>query len=316
MSPASYGDTTAEYVAVHDTAGLIPGRYDVVRVVGGDAVGFLQDILSQEIAGLDRGEVARSFLLQPQGKLVALLWVLRGDEEVILLADPGYGGATSDQLRRFLIRVDATVDQDGEPAGALVGPSAAQALRHGGLPMPDRGWQRDGNIIVARLSPAGSSDRFAIIGAHADMSGLPMVGEVAATALRVEAGEPMMGIDVDERTIPQETGLVAESVAFDKGCYLGQELVARIDSRGHVNRRLVAVQVLTNVMPPAGSEVVAGDDRVVGHLTSPAESLALRSPIGLCLLRREVEIGSSVQLRWPGGTAPARVLEVPVFTDS
>src|SRR5690606_39821099 len=102
---------------------------------------------------------------------------------------------------------------------------------------------------------------------------LPKVGTLAWTAVRVEAGDPVMGVDVDSDTMPHETGLVPQSVDFTKGCFLGQELVARVDSRGgNAPRKLMGVIVTTNVIPPAGAEIVKGD-KVVGKLTSPAESL-------------------------------------------
>jgi len=120
-----------------------------------------------------------------------------------------------------------------------------------------------------------------------------------------------MGRDVDHRTIPQESGLVASAVSFTKGCYLGQELVARIDSRGHANRLLRGLVVETNVLPPPGSTVFAGE-RDVGEITSVGESLQLRAPVGLGLIRKEVEPGGRVDLRWEQGSVPARVEELPL----
>jgi folate-binding protein YgfZ len=136
-------------------------------------------------------------------------------------------------------------------------------------------------------------------------------GALAATAVRVEVGEPMMGRDVDESTIPQEAGPVDDAVDFTKGCYLGQELVARIDSRGHVNRRLCGVVVTTNVVPPEGAELMTGET-AVGVLTSPAESLELRAPVALALVRREVDSDDPVVIRWSGGEAPGVVRELPL----
>ena len=120
-----------------------------------------------------------------------------------------------------------------------------------------------------------------------------------------------MGIDIDERTIPQEAGLVEAAVSLTKGCFVGQELVARIDSRGHVNRHLRGIRILTNLLPPQGAEIVAGD-RTTGSITSVAESLELRAPVGLALLRREVAPGDPLQVRWDGGTAPAVAEQLPM----
>jgi folate-binding protein YgfZ len=127
----------------------------------------------------------------------------------------------------------------------------------------------------------------------------------------VEEGEPQMHRDVDENTIPQETGLTAESVSFEKGCYLGQELVARIDTRGHVNRHLRGITVKGGDQPPEGSEVYY-KDRLVGRITSVCRSPSFEHPIGLSLLRREAEPGSAVIIRWPAGEAQATVAGLPL----
>src|SRR5690606_33469983 len=120
-----------------------------------------------------------------------------------------------------------------------------------------------------------------------------------------------MVVDIDEETIPHETGLVPEAVDFTKGCFLGQELVARMDSRGgNAPRRLMGVMITTNGIPPPGAEIVA-DDKVVGTLTSPSESLVLRSPLGLSLLRGGGEARDVLTVRWDGGDAPAGAAELP-----
>jgi folate-binding protein YgfZ len=112
-----------------------------------------------------------------------------------------------------------------------------------------------------------------------------------AEGLRIAAGEPLMGVDVDESTIPQESGLVESAVALDKGCFLGQELVARIDSRGgRVPRLLRGLRLVPGV--GAGDEL-RREDRVVGKVSSTGEH-PLLGPVGLALVRREVEPGASV----------------------
>jgi folate-binding protein YgfZ len=121
-----------------------------------------------------------------------------------------------------------------------------------------------------------------------------------------------MGRDVDERTIPHEAGVVEGAVSFTKGCYLGQELVARIDSRGRVNRHLRGLVITANVLPPAGAEV-SGASGVVGTITSVGESLDLRAPVALALIRREVAPGDEVTIAWEGGSIRAVVLELPLI---
>ncbi len=306
-------DVLAEYSALRSAAGVVEARHQMVVAEGPDAVRFLEDLLSQEVAALPVGEVARSLLLGPQGKLRALLWLLRGEDRVAMIADAGVAQTVLDDLSQYKIRVKLSLRLDERPMVDLIGPDSEHVLARAGLTVPP-GWHDDEGFLVAR-APLGPHPRFFVAGEGA-MERLSTAGAVAAgllgwRAVRVEAGEPVMGVDVDERTIPQEAGVVEETVSFTKGCYLGQELVARIDSRGHVNRLLRGVVIETNVLPPEGAGLWM-DDRQVGAITSVAESLTVRAPVGLALVRREVSPGDRVEVRWDQGKAPARVSELPL----
>lgn len=296
----SYGDVRGEYAALREAVAVVEGGHDLVWVEGPEAVSFLQGIVSQDVEALAQGRVARSFLLGPQGKLRALLWLLRGEERVGIVTDPGHGGRVADDLDRYRIRVKAEIRADPRPMWELWGPGSAA-----GGPPSGRWVDRDGLLRAALPSPA--LPRVVMTGGSPP-EGVTRAGELALTAARVEAGEPVFGRDVDERTIPQETGLVSEAVSFTKGCYLGQELVARIDTRGRVNRHLRGLSITRNLLPPEGAAVYAGD-REVGAITSVAEGPL--SPIGLALLRREVEPGDEVEVRWDGEGVPAIVRALP-----
>ena len=307
----SYGDVTAEYRAAREGAALAAGLHDLVWVEGPDAVAFLDGQVSQDVAGLEVGTVGRSFLLGPKGKLRALLWVLRGEDRVGLIADGGRGDQVREDLEQFLFRVKVEIRVEASEVFDLWGATAERVLSDVGRSV-GAGWSDGGEAITARIGSA--PDRFVVTGideAPLIDAGAVRGGEIALTTVRIEAGEPVMGVDVDEATIPQETGLVEEAVSFTKGCYVGQELVARIDSRGRVNRRLVGIVVAANVVPPVGAVVMAGADDV-GTVTSVGESLALRAPIAMGSVRREVEAGSPVELRWEGGSVGARVEEFPL----
>jgi folate-binding protein YgfZ len=314
--PATYGDVTGEYLALREGAGLVAGYHDLLLVTGGDAVDFLDGMLSQSIAELEVGTAARSLLLGPQGKLRAILWVLRGPETIGLLCDTGLGEVVAGDLNRFKLRVDASIEPAGVPVLDIWGPVAAEVVGRLGIEAPATArWLGSGARFAAQLPFQRSSlPRFVLAGYDAEevtAAGATPVGTLAQTAVRIEAGEPVMGVDLDDGTIPQEGGLVDDAVDFDKGCYLGQELVARIDSRGRVNRHLRGIVIGENVLPPVAAEVHAAE-RLLGSLTSVGESLTAGAPVALAMLRREAEPGDQIEIRWSGGSTTARVEELPI----
>ncbi len=145
-------------------------------------------------------------------------------------------------------------------------------------------------------------------------AGVPAASIADYEVARIEAGVPVMGRELDESTIPAEAGVVDRSVSFTKGCYTGQELVARIDSRGgNVPRRLRGIVVGGDggALPPIGATVHA-DGKEVGTVTSVVRSARLGAPVALAYVRRAVEPPADVELRWDGGSTPARVLALPL----
>jgi hypothetical protein len=142
-------------------------------------------------------------------------------------------------------------------------------------------------------------------------AGATPAGLTAYEAARVRAGVPRQGLDTDEKTIPQEAFLELDAVSFTKGCFLGQELVCRIDSRGHVNRLLRALTIgngSIDTTPPAGAGIVV-DGKEVGTLTTVARSES--GVVALGYVRREVELPADVVVRWDGGEAPAVAAALP-----
>lgn len=269
--------------------------HELLWVRGPDAVSYLDGLLSQDVAAMTPGSVARSFLLAPNGKLRALLWLLRDSEAVGLVTDVGSAGRVVSDLDRFRLRVDVSVASDPIPLRSVVGPAAAIAP----------GWSAAEGVVTARADL--TVPRYLTTDVA---DGIAELSAELADALRIESGEPRMGVDVDEGTIPQESGLVGTAVDFDKGCYLGQELVARIDARGHVNRRLAAVVVDDGALAPGAGVVVAGKD--VGVLTSVAWSPLLGTRVGMGLLRREAADGVAVEVHWDGGGSSGVVRSLPL----
>ena len=288
-----------DYAALRQSAGVVELPRDFVRVTGPDASKFLQGQLSQDVLALGAGASAWSLLLAPNGKVVALLrlTVVTGDD-FVLDTDPGWAQTVIERINRFKLRVNADVEAiEGWRCLAVRGPDAHQ------------------------VAPTG---------APADWPGLPGVDLLgpdveapegarpcsldAYEVVRIEAGVPVMGRELNESTIPAEAGIVDRSVSFTKGCYTGQELVARIDSRGgNVPRRLRGLVVTGETPPPSGATLHA-DGKEVGVVTSAAFSPGRGAPVALAYVRRAVEPPADGELTWDGGSAAARIEVLPLVS--
>ena len=296
-------DLTRDYAALRQEAGGVWLPRDFLVVDGPDALPFLQGQLSQDV-DIDNGHSTWALLLQPQGKLVAWLRVLRqGPDRFVLETDAGFGDVVRERLNRFKLRVKAEIEPLDWRCLAVRGPKAHEGVAGGA-----------GTVVVADWDGLPGADLVAE--SPQPPEGLRICELEAYEAVRIEAGIPVMGKELDETTIPAEAGIVERSVSFTKGCYTGQELVARIDSRGgNVPRRLRGVVVGTNVLPPPGATLRAADrdkDKDVGRLTSVGESLERRAPVALAYVGRAVAPPADVTVVWDGGSAPARVETLPL----
>jgi tRNA-modifying protein YgfZ len=287
-----------DYRAFRESAGAVELPRDFVRAAGPDVIPFLQGQLSQDVAELAVGDSAWALLLQPQGKVVAFLRVLRlGEEEVVLETDAGFAEAVIGRLTRFKLRVKCDLDPLDWRCVAVRGPEAHDLVSGGVV----ADWPGLPGVDLVGESVAAPE-------------GVPLCSLEAYEAVRIEAGIPVMGRELDENTIPAEAGVVDRSVSFTKGCYTGQELVARIDSRGgNVPRRLRGVVLAGGELPPVGAQIEA-DGKEVGRLTSVAVSPGLGATVALAYVRRAVEPPAGVVVSWDGGAAQARVESLPLVS--
>jgi len=267
---------------------LAPETPDLVWFRGADTIRFLNDLLSQEIGTMQPGRVTRSLLLAPQGKLDHSRGVRRGDEEIGLITDGGRGEDLAATLGRYRIRVDVEVEQSEQPAWIVVG----QVRVEPGT------WSRINGGLEVDVSWPGI-ERTLVVGDRPDLE----EGDAGEyESLRIAAGEPRWGVDVDEKTIPQESGLVGSTVDFTKGCYLGQEIVARIHYRGGVHRGLQSLRLEGEVA--VGDTLMAGD-REVGHVTSMALDGA-GEPIALGIVGNELAAAGTTLTTVAGGRVSVR----------
>lgn len=279
---------------VDDVAAVRLGAVGVVEVAGPDAFTFLQSLASQDLDGMTIGESRHSLLLEPQGKLVADFTVSRvGDETYWLRCESEVAPLLTAGLSRFKIRVKVDItDRSAElDAIALRGPTATSVdttLPDGVVRVDTSRGQLAG---VDLIGPSSALDAI-------DLARVAVADHDALELARIEACLPRQPADIDERTIAQEAFLDESAVSFTKGCFVGQELVCRIDSRGHVNRTLRRIRFAESV--PVGAEVEY-EGKIVGTVTSSAVS-PRSGPIALATLRRECPDGADVSAAGVAGT--------------
>jgi folate-binding protein YgfZ len=340
-----YGDPAAEYAALHSTALLVDRSQRArMRLTGPKAAEMVTGLVTNDIMGLSPGQGLYAAALTPKGKIVADVRVFAasaGSPVVVgpsavdaLLVDvpPRAAAGWTEMVRRY-INPRVAPYQDATDAVRDVGAFGPQARRIvaeatgvnaavlATLPLFGHvTGDVDGvPVTIARVpdleiegyeifAPAGARDALwvRLAGAGAVPGGLA-AWEIA----RVEAGRPEWGLDVDESTIPQEANFDdLHAISYTKGCYVGQETVARVHFRGHVNRHLRGLRWASPELPPHRAHLVDATGKPVGDVRSTALSPRL-GPIALGMVRREVAFGDTVTARWDGGELSATVVGLP-----
>lgn len=267
-------------VDLSTTVGACPTNRGVLAVAGPDAEDFLQGQLSQDVAGLAEGQSAWSLILQPQGRIDALVRVTRQGADRFILDTDGPLGQVITRLQRFMLRTDVALEPLNWQCIAVRGPGAAEAAVAGEIvgPVPT------GGIDVIGPAPQVSADA-------------PRVDPETLEAHRIKAGFPRMGVDIDDRTIPAEAEVVPFTVSFTKGCFTGQELVARMDSRGSTAPRYLRVLTLQGrANLGSGDQITNADGADVGAVTSAAWDAVAESTVALGYIKRAVEMPAEVNV--------------------
>jgi len=315
--PAHYGDAAAEHQAVRGGVGVTDlSQRGKLRVTGEDRVKWLQSVISNDILPLAQGQGTYSSLLTHKGKMVTYFRVYQLGE-ALMLEDVGeIGDATYAALRKFLLfGTKAKMENCAETWGLLLisGPKAPELVRaafgtepasfkplsfvsldinsHAGMLIrTEETGETDVEILIPADGLKAAWDR---CWSHGESLGLKAFGVHALESLRVEAGIPKAGLDLNENIVPPEANLEGKAFSLTKGCYPGQEVVARMDTYGSVRRRLVGLVLEDNVVPSPGAKLFSGD-REVGWITS-----AVRSPS----LGKVIAFGFPLRDFTPPGTA-------------
>lgn len=285
---------------------------DVLSITGPDAHSYLQGQCSQDLDGLAVGSTTEALLLSPQGKVDAYIRITRtGEDSFVLDTDPGCGAAAQTRLERFRLRTRVDIETLDWSCLSVRGPAATT------LDVPEGpnltlvvDWPLWHGVDL--LGPRTGDDPE--LGRWMP-NGVVLCDGEAWEAARIEAGVPVGGREVTGSTIAAEVGLVERTVSFTKGCFTGQELVARLDARGSkVARRLCGLVVVGPARPPLGSAVWTSDAEFeVGTVTSVAWSENRGAVVALATLHRRVEPPATVLVRWEGGEVKAEARPLPLL---
>ena len=334
--PAQFRDPLAEYQAARESVALMDTNFRAVFSLSGpDRVRYLNAVTSGNIRDLAPGQSALGLLLNAQGHMLAELITLALEERLLVLSHAFLRKRTFEILDKFIIMDDATLTDESAETGTLAmeGPKAPDVLRD--LTRIEYAQIPDGGHVTASLELSGTAipcrvlrhslfgfpgvelllSRKSLLPAWEALStavrarGGSPIGYRAVDMLRLEAGIPWYGTDFDEHHIPQEGGVESTHVSFTKGCYTGQEIVERVRSRGHVNRRLAGLLFSSAEAPKTGTTIVAPGGAEAGHVTSAAFSPVAGKAIGMAYLRREyLQPGTTLEC----GNATAQVIEMPL----
>jgi folate-binding protein YgfZ len=333
--PAHYGDPLAEYRHAIEHAALFDLSHEgKVEVTGKDAAAFLHNMCTNDVRNLARGAGCEAFLTTGQAKVVAYVLIEHGrtpdDRDVYWLETaPGTAGRVVQHLDHYLIseQVELADSTSDFAEFHLAGPEAATVLGQalGGLPPVLAELQHQSVTFGAAEARICRHDRLGLPGfdiwcrgATAAavwqalcQGGVRPAGLRAYHLLRVEAGTPVYGLDIDETNLPQEVGRTEQAISFTKGCYIGQETVARIRTYGHVNRSLVGLKLAGDGPVPSGAKLFrAGQE--VGQVTSSVLSPRLGSAIALAYVRRgNQEPGTALEVEAAGEQITATVVPLP-----
>jgi folate-binding protein YgfZ len=309
-------DLDGQYRALREGGGLVDrserGKLIVSR---SDAVEFLQGQLTNDLEALAPGCGCYAALLDRKGHIQSDMRVLRLDEQKVWLdTEPGAADSVARHLGTYKIGRDVDIAQPGAELAilSLLGPAASELAGTGPL-APEHAHREaevggvDCRAVATDLGIdliCQSSQAKDVAGTLIEAGAAP-VSEPAAEILRVESGRPRFGREMSAATIPQEAGIDGRAVSFTKGCYIGQETVARLHYKGRPNRRLRGLKLEAPVAP---DDAIALEDRDVGRIGTAVIS-PVHGPIALAVIRREAEPGKLVEVGDAG--VGAQVVELP-----
>ncbi|MGA2749451.1 MAG: glycine cleavage T C-terminal barrel domain-containing protein [Verrucomicrobiota bacterium] len=326
---ATYGDWQAEHAALHAAAGVLDLSFrSRLCLLGADALRFLNGQVTNNVKDLNIGQGCYAALLSAKGKLQSDLNIYRLQNELLLDFEPGFSSAVTQRLEEFVIADDVQIVDAAPHYGlwSVQGPKAAallaSVLPRTSLPqkpmavsiVPDAAF---GEIYIAnhpRLGthgfdlfvPLPAMNAFAALWAPA---AAPLCGWQALETARVEAAIPRFGADMDETNLASEA-LDTRAISYSKGCYIGQEVIARVRTYGQVAKTLRQLRLPADLqeLPPSGAKLFLGQKQA-GYITTAVRSPLFQSIIALAYVRREADHpGADLALETPAGKISAQII--------
>ncbi len=325
--PARFGDPWEEYRAVRNGAGLFDFSFRARFLVRGEhRVPFLHRIVSNDIKNLGVGRGTYATLLNPQGHILVDMRIYNAGDCLIVDTDADLADKAMRGLQKYIVGDRVHLESVNDYALAIQGARArqiTQGVLNGDVSSltnegDHRAIEREGAVIrLARRSSTGepgyelwaTPDAVETLWKTFEAAGAVPCGVEALEWLRIEAGLPRYGADLGEDTLPLEANLL-EALSFNKGCYIGQEIVERARSRGHVNWRLMGL-VAEDGGPFLPGEKIEREGKTIAEVTSCCLSPALGKPIALAYVRREVAESGTKLIRGGGGVA--EVVSLPFY---
>ncbi len=334
--PLHYGSAVAEHRAVRRTVGLADRSYrGKLRFTGKDRITFLQGQITNDVKQLTEGQGLYAALLTIKGKMLADLELFQEGDAILMDLEPALIEKIRTQLSRYILAANVKIEDVSEKTThlALQGPASIDLLielsGEALPPLSERGVVRRSlkghPVMIIKTAYTGEEGYDLLLPVAVASSvwnllmeagygiGIRPIGFEALESLRIEAGIPRYGMDMDENVFPVEAGLEEKAISYTKGCYTGQEPIARIKHRGQANRHLIGF-ILDDPMPPQKGDKVLKDGQEVGYITSGIISPTLEKAVALGYLRRELaESGQSVMILRGEKPIPASVASLPFY---
>ncbi len=315
MDETATVELDAQYRQLREECGLVDrSERAVIAVTGTDAAEYLQGQLTNDVESLEVGEGQYAALLDRKGHMQSDMRVLRpGVEEIVVETEAIARAAVLKHLTMYSIGRDVAVSDVSEERAvlSLIGPRSVEIAGCAALP---ESFCESASIGGVEFLAVGTREGIDLIAAAGDErerlrealleAGAVAVSAAAAEILRIESGVPRFGAEMGNETMPAEAGIVEAAVSFTKGCYIGQETVARLHYKGRPNRHLRGLRLSGQAEPGAALRL---GEKEVGRLGSAGVSPAL-GPIGLAILRREAEPGAELAVGEDGVTAEVTAL--------